>query len=81
MTNQYVFKNVCRNDEVVEMLENLLWAVFGVLSALVGILVVYFKNSQKIMRVSPDKQIYKSELDKRSKKLEEDVNLIKNNNV
>ena len=63
------------------MLENLLWAVFGVLSALVGILVVYFKNSQKIMRVSPDKQIYKSELDKRSKKLEEDVNLIKNNNV
>ena len=81
MTNQYVFKNVCRNDEVVEMLENLLWAVFGVLSALVGILVVYFKNSQKIMRVSPDKQIYKSELDKRLKKLEEDVNLIKNNNV
>jgi hypothetical protein len=81
MTNQYVFKNVCRNDEVVEMLENLLWAVFGVLSALVGILAVYFKNSQKIMRVSPDKQIYKSELDKRSKKLEEDVNLIKNNNV
>lgn len=81
MTNQYVFKNVCRNDEVVEMLENLLWAVFGVLSALVGILVVYFKNSQKIMRVSPDKHIYKSELDKRLKKLEEDVNLIKNNNV
>ncbi|MBN1407243.1 MAG: hypothetical protein JW956_05620 [Calditrichaceae bacterium] len=38
------------------MLENLLWAVFGVLSALVGVLVVYLKNSQKIMHITTDKQ-------------------------
>lgn len=50
------------------MLENLLWAVFGVLSAPIGVLVVYLKNSQKIMHVSPNKQIPKSELNIKSEK-------------
>lgn len=48
------------------MLENLLWAVFGVLSALVGVLVVYLKNSQKIMHISSNKQNHNAELDNRS---------------
>jgi hypothetical protein len=50
------------------MLENLLWAVFGLLSALVGVLVVYLKNSQKIMHVSPNEQVHNSELKEQSKK-------------
>jgi hypothetical protein len=53
---------------VVEMLENLLWAVFGVLSAVVGVLVVYLKNSQKIMHVTPNEHNHKSELDNKPKK-------------
>ena len=31
------------------MIKNFLWAVFGILSALIGVLIVYFKNSQKIL--------------------------------
>lgn len=50
------------------MIENLLWAVFGVLSALIGVLVVYLIYSQKIMHVIPDKQNLNPEVHKRSKK-------------
>jgi len=34
------------------MIENFLWAVFGILSALIGVLVVYIKNSQKISHLT-----------------------------
>ncbi len=50
------------------MLENLLWAIFGVLSALVGVLVVYLKNSQKIIHLSSNKQKHNAELDNSSNK-------------
>jgi hypothetical protein len=34
------------------MIENFLWAVFGILSALIGVLIVYIKNSQKILHLT-----------------------------
>lgn len=37
------------------MNENFLWAVFGILSALIGVLIVYIKNSQKILHINKNK--------------------------
>ncbi|MEJ2055983.1 MAG: hypothetical protein P8X42_18880 [Calditrichaceae bacterium] len=37
------------------MNENFLWAVFGIFSALIGVVVVYLKNSQKISDINENK--------------------------
>ena len=54
--------------EVQKMLENFLWAVFGILSALIGVLIVYIKNSQKILHISGDGRKINSRRNKIDKK-------------
>ena len=50
------------------MSENFLWAVFGILSALIGVLIVYIKNSQKILHISSNGRKIYSEKNKIKKK-------------
>ena len=54
--------------EVLKMSENFLWAVFGILSALIGVLIVYIKNSQKILHISSNGRKIYSEKNKIKKK-------------